>query len=206
MRRIYAIVLRQFYLIRAVFHGFFLYSRGSRSTWYSGIPDQIFKYRRFARIRLRYHASRRRIVLGLLHTYYAGCHHGVLRRCWSRNFLNIFATPLTVSEYVGGLVSSSIATSMVGLGVTLFIAVAFFKLSLSVYGLMAIMFIFVLFLFGIALGIFGSALVLRFGPASEWFVWPIPALISPFAGVLYPITTCRNGCRISPTPCRFLCL
>ena len=46
-----------------------------------------------------------------------------------------------------------------------------------------------LFLFGIALGIFGSALVLRFGPASEWFIWPIPALISPFAGVLYPVST-----------------
>ena len=47
----------------------------------------------------------------------------------------------------------------------------------------------VLFLFGISLGIFGSALVLRFGPASEWFIWPLPALISPFAGVLYPVAT-----------------
>jgi len=45
----------------------------------------------------------------------------------------------------------------------------------------------VLFVFGIALGIFGSALVLRLGPAAEWFVWPIPALLSPFAGVFYPI-------------------
>ena len=34
---------------------------------------------------------------------------------WSRNFLNIFATPLTISEYVGGLVLSSIATSAIGL-------------------------------------------------------------------------------------------
>jgi ABC-2 type transport system permease protein len=49
--------------------------------------------------------------------------------------------------------------------------------------------LFVLFLFGISIGIFGCALVLRFGPASEWFIWPIPALISPFVGVLYPIST-----------------
>ncbi len=108
---------------------------------------------------------------------------------WSRNFLNIFATPLLVSEYIGGLVLSSIATSLVGLVVMLFIAVTFFKLSFFVYGLMVIPFLLVLFLFGISLGIFGSALVLRFGPASEWFIWPIPALISPFAGVLYPIST-----------------
>jgi len=108
---------------------------------------------------------------------------------WSRNFLNIFATPLLVSEYVAGLVLSSILTSLVGLVVMVFIAVTFFKLSLFVYGLSVIPFLLVLFLFGISLGIFGSALVLRFGPASEWFIWPIPALISPFAGVLYPIST-----------------
>jgi ABC-2 type transport system permease protein len=30
--------------------------------------------------------------------------------------------------------------------------------------------------------------VLRLGPASEWLIWPIPTLISPFAGVFYPIS------------------
>lgn len=108
---------------------------------------------------------------------------------WSRNFLNIFATPLLISEYVGGLIFSSISTSIIGLAVMLLIATVFFKLSFFVYGLMVLPFLLVLFLFGISLGIFGSALVLRFGPAAEWFIWPIPALISPFAGVLYPIST-----------------
>ena len=46
-----------------------------------------------------------------------------------------------------------------------------------------------LFLFGIALGIAGAAIVLRLGPASEWFIWPIPAMISPFVGVFYPLST-----------------
>ena len=108
---------------------------------------------------------------------------------WSRNFLNIFATPILVSEYVGGLVVSSIATSFAGLIVMLLMASVFFNLSFFVYGFMVIPFILVLFLFGISLGIFGSALVLRFGPAAEWLVWPIPALISPFVGVLYPLST-----------------
>ncbi|MBP7055405.1 MAG: ABC transporter permease [Candidatus Omnitrophica bacterium] len=108
---------------------------------------------------------------------------------WSRNFLNVFATPILISEYVGGLVLSSIATSAIGLAVMLFIASIFFKLSLLIYGLMIMPFLAILFLFGIALGIFACAIVLRFGPASEWFIWPLPALISPFAGVLYPIST-----------------
>jgi ABC-2 type transport system permease protein len=56
-------------------------------------------------------------------------------------------------------------------------------------------FLLVLFLFGIALGIVGSAIVLRLGPASEWFVWPIPALLSPFAGVFYPLSTLPTWMR-----------
>lgn len=107
---------------------------------------------------------------------------------WSRNFLNVFATPILISEYIGGLVLSSIATSIIGVAVMLFIAVAFFQFPIFIYGLMAMPFLLTLFLFGIALGIFGCALVLHFGPASEWFIWPIPALISPFVGVLYPVS------------------
>ena len=39
------------------------------------------------------------------------------------------------------------------------------------------------------MGIIGCALVLRLGPSAEWFIWPIPAFLSPFAGVFYPIST-----------------
>jgi len=108
---------------------------------------------------------------------------------WSRNFLNIFATPLTISEYIAGLVLSSIATSSIGLLVMLLLATTVFGLSFVSYGLLLLPFLLVLFLFGIALGILGSSVVLRYGPAAEWFVWPIPALVSPFAGVFYPLST-----------------
>ncbi len=108
---------------------------------------------------------------------------------WSRNFLNLFATPITIPEYVGGLVLSSVATSAVGLAAMVALATAAFGLSLFAYGALLVPFLCVLFLFGIALGILGSALVLRLGPASEWLVWPVPALVSPFAGVFYPVST-----------------
>jgi len=112
-----------------------------------------------------------------------------LEDVWSRNFLNLFATPLSVPEYLAGLVTSSIATSSLGLAAMVLLATAVFGLSFFAYGLMLAPFLLVLFLCGIALGIVATALVLRFGPASEWLVWPIPALLSPFAGVFYPLST-----------------
>src|SRR5262245_58476876 len=36
-----------------------------------------------------------------------------LEDVWSRNFLNLFASPLSLSEYLGGLVLTAIATSAV---------------------------------------------------------------------------------------------
>jgi len=108
---------------------------------------------------------------------------------WSRNFLNVFATPLSISEYVSGLVIISVMTSSIGLLIMLVLASSIFGLSFLAYGLLLLPFLLVLFLFGIALGIVASGIVLRFGPASEWLVWPLPALLSPFAGVFYPLST-----------------
>ena len=115
---------------------------------------------------------------------------------WARNFLNVFATPIRISEYVGGLVVSSIATSAVGLVVMLAVATLVFALPFTTYGMFLGPFLAVLFLFGIALGIVGIAIVLRLGPAAEWFIWPLPAILSPFASVFYPVSSLPGWMRV----------
>ena len=118
-----------------------------------------------------------------------------LEDVWSRNFLNLFATPLSISEYVTGLVLTSVATSLIALVVMLVLATLVFGLSFIGLGALLIPFVLVLFLFGVALGVVASALVLRLGPASEWLVWPMPALLSPFVGVYYPLATLPEWMR-----------
>jgi ABC-2 type transport system permease protein len=112
-----------------------------------------------------------------------------LEDVWSRNFINVFATPLLISEYLMGLVLTGVTTSLIGLVVMLLLATAVFGLHFLAMGAMLVPCLLVLFLFGIALGVLASAMVLRLGPASEWLAWPIPALLSPFVGVFYPLST-----------------
>jgi ABC-2 type transport system permease protein len=57
-----------------------------------------------------------------------------LEDVWTRNFLNFFATPLAISEYVLGLVATSIATSLFGLAVMLVLATAVFGLPFFAMG------------------------------------------------------------------------
>lgn len=188
--RVLAIVLRQFYLlIGSPMRVFSLYIWiaidivlwGFISKYLNTIASSGFSFVQVflgAVLLSDFHA---RVMLGVTVAFFEDV--------WSRNFLNIFATPLSVAEYVTGLVLTSIATSSTGFLVMILLASTVFGLSFFTYGIMIVPFVLVLVLFGIALGIFGSAIVLRLGPASEWFVWPIPALISPFAGVFYPIST-----------------
>ena len=107
---------------------------------------------------------------------------------WSRNFLNFFATPLRTSEYLSGLVIIGVTTSLLGLAAMLVLAWAGFGLSFFSFGAALAPSVLILFLSGIALGIFGAGVVLRLGPASEWLIWPIPSVVSPFVGVFYPIS------------------
>src|SRR5438874_1983640 len=104
------------------------------------------------------------VLLGavLLWDFFTRVMHGVtmafMEDVWSRNFLNLFATPLAISEYVGGLVASSIGTSSIGLIVMLVLASVIFGLSFLSYGAAILPFLLVLFLFGVALGIIGAAI------------------------------------------------
>lgn len=112
-----------------------------------------------------------------------------LEDVWARNLLNIFASPLRLREYVAGFILSSTATSFFGLVVMLALAQIAFGFSLFSLGLLIFPFLLLLFLFGIVVGMIAASIVLRFGPYAEWFVWPIPAILSPFVGVFYPVST-----------------
>ena len=188
--RVSAIVLRQFYLIRGSFSrvvplfawvGIDIVLWGFITKYLNSVAESGFNFVP--------------ALLGavLLWDFFMRVMQGVtmafFEDVWSRNFLNLFATPLSMSEYVGGLVITSTLTSSVGLLVMLLLATLVFGLSFFSYGLVLILFLLILFFFGIALGIFACAMVLRLGPSAEWFVWPVPALLSPFAGVFYPLST-----------------
>ena len=79
---------------------------------------------------------------------------------WTRNFINVFATPLLISEYLTGLVLTGVTTSLVGLIVMLLLATWLFALPFFSLGLLLLPLLLVLFLFGIGLGVLASAMVL----------------------------------------------
>jgi len=189
LRPVIAVVLRYYYLLR-----------GTPARWvpiFAGVAIDIVLWGFISKYLNSVTFSGLNFVptlLGavLLFDFFTRVMHGVagvfLEDVWSRSFLNLFASPITIPQYFLGLVITTTVASLIGLVVMLVLATAIFGLSFFAYGLMLVPFLLILFLFGVALGICTSAVVLRLGPAAEWFVWPVPAVISPFAGVFYPIS------------------
>ncbi len=116
-----------------------------------------------------------------------------LEDIWSQNFINFFASPLKIREYLSGLVLTSITSGLAGFAVIVGIAAVAFGYNAMKIGLLLLPFMLILLLFGIAMGIFVSAVIFRLGPSAEWLGWPIPMVLSIFAGVYYPISTLPYG-------------
>lgn len=110
-----------------------------------------------------------------------------LEDVWSRNLLNIFAAPVTTADYlastyvVGLLRASVTATILAGLAGLLY---SFNVLELRWY---LAPFVLNLLVFGWALGMISTALIVRWGPAAETLAWATPFFIQPFAAVFYPV-------------------
>src|SRR5208283_1250129 len=90
----------------------------------------------------------------------------------------------------------SICSGIAGFPMLIAIAGPVFGYNAFKTGVLLLRFMLILLVFGIAMGIFVSAVSFRLGPSAEWLGWPIPMVLSLFVGVFYPISTLPAGLRV----------
>jgi len=187
--RIYAVFIRQIFLIRSNptrLASIFLWiiidvvQWGFISKYLSSLGQANFNYITVILGAIILWEFMSRIQQGMMTAF--------LEDIWSQNFINFFASPLKISEYITGLVFSSIATSLLGFLAMIIIAGLAFGYNIFKLGIYLLPFILILFIFGMAMGIFVSGSIFRLGPSAEWLGWPIPLVLSIFSGVYYPVS------------------
>ena len=111
-----------------------------------------------------------------------------LEEIWYRNVINLFVSPLKVSEYiVGGIIVAVIKNAFVLLYMGV-LAVVLYHFNIITFGLSLVPFVVLLGVFGWAVGIFLCAIIFRFGTESQILAFSISFLIQPFSAVFYPVT------------------
>ena len=108
---------------------------------------------------------------------------------WSRNLPNLFITPIKDHEIIIGLLMISFLRTILGLTPAIFFANYFFNFHLFELGLYLVFFFFNLTLIGWSIGLFVSALVLRYGQSFEELAWAIIFVLLPFSCVYYPLNS-----------------
>lgn len=115
---------------------------------------------------------------------------------WSRNLGHLFVSPLRPWELVAALLTVSLIRTVIGVSGATLLAIWFFDTSLFALGLPLAGFFLNLIVTGWALGLVVCGLILRFGLGAENLAWAVVFLIQPVSGVYYPIAVLPEWLQI----------
>jgi ABC-2 type transport system permease protein len=113
----------------------------------------------------------------------------LLEEMWNSNLVNLFTTPLTVYEWMAGVVvlgvmKMVIIISFAGMLVYLLYAVNVFK-----FGWLILPFMALLLMFGWSVGFIVAGLIVRFGMRIQTLAWTGIYILAPFSAIYYPVSS-----------------
>src|SRR2546426_297858 len=106
---------------------------------------------------------------------------------YARNLGNLIVGPLRSYELIAGQLVMSMMRTLIGVGGACFFAWLLFRYSIFSYGFALLAFFVNLLLFGWAIGLAVSGMILRWGLGAEELAWAAMFLFAPVSGVYYPI-------------------
>lgn len=112
-----------------------------------------------------------------------------LEEMWSRNLPQLFASPLRPYEWAIALMTISLIRTLIGVLPAAILAIPLYHFSIFEMGLPLLAFFANLMLFGAAIGLAVSAMVLRHGLGAESLAWVGIFILAPISGIYYPIAT-----------------
>lgn len=111
-----------------------------------------------------------------------------LEEVWSRNLLNLFVSPLRPIEFLASTMLISIAKVILSSAATILLALLLYSFNVFTIGLSLVPFVLNLILMGWAIGVFTTAIILRYGQQAEVLAWGLVLLFMPVSAVFYPVS------------------
>ncbi len=118
-----------------------------------------------------------------------------LEDMWSRNLINVFVAPVTVTEYLASLMLISAVKVIAAFTVTSSLGWLLYSFSIFKLGVYLLPLVLNLVAMGWAIGIFTTALILRYGLEAEILAWALAFLFLPFSAVFYPVRILPHALR-----------
>lgn len=111
-----------------------------------------------------------------------------LEDIWSRNFVNVFVTPVRLGEVFTATALLSFAKATVAASVLTAATWLLYDTNLVGLGATGLLGMLTLFVMGWSLGVVTAGLILRYGTTIQALTWALPIILQPVSAVYYPVT------------------
>ena len=129
------------------------------------------------------------ILWGTFYSFQRDMAVGFIDELWCRNLINLFSTPLTLAEYMAGLLTVCLMKVMVGLIAASAIAWAAYSFDILPWLPEFIPYMANLLLFALALGIAITGMIFRYTTKVQALAWGFAGLLMPVSCVMYPMSS-----------------
>ena len=129
------------------------------------------------------------ILWGTFYSFQRDMAIGFIDELWCRNLVNLFSTPLTLSEYMAGLITVCVLKVIVGLLAAAAIGWAAYSFDIFPWLPQFIPYIANLMLFALALGIAITGMIFRYSTKIQALAWSFAGLLMPVSCVMYPMSS-----------------
>lgn len=113
----------------------------------------------------------------------------ILQELWHRNVVNLFSTPLKISEWIAGTILLCFCKLIITISFGTLVVYLLYSLNVFTIGWAFLPYAALLLMFGWSLGFFAAGIIIYWGHQVEMFAWMIAFLFAPFSAVFYPVET-----------------
>lgn len=106
---------------------------------------------------------------------------------WNNNLVNLFSTPLSLSEWITGVILLSIVKMMFTLVFLVPVIFLLYAVNVFTLGWWLLPFFIGTVMTGWWVGFISAGIVVRWGPKVQMVVWTLPGILLPFSVVYFPL-------------------
>jgi ABC-2 type transport system permease protein len=106
---------------------------------------------------------------------------------WNNNLVNLFSTPLSIGEWIIGVLGLSVMKMTFTVSVLTTIIFFLYKVNVFAVGWWLVPFFVGAVMSGWWIGFLSAGIVIRWGPKVQTVVWTLPGILLPFSVVFFPL-------------------
>ncbi len=116
----------------------------------------------------------------------------LLEELWSKNMVNLFASPLTIWEWIMGVLLLGLSKMLVTVGFAALLVLVFYAVNVFATGWLFLPFLVLLLMTGWWVGFLVAGIIISYGTRIQTLAWAGVYALAPFSGIYYPIATLPN--------------